>query len=143
MIKYAKIINTTTKQCEVGIGTNKQFYESIGFELLDVDLAYNGFWYLKDNVPLKTLTEAKISKKAELISTRDEYFSNSPLYNTEIKRCNAKIGYGEYTEQELADRKAAYSIYINALIVVYNAVNTKIKEATTVEQVNNITINFN
>ena len=97
---------------------------------------------MKDNVPLKTLTEGKNEKKAELISKRDEYFSNSPLYNTKIKRNNAKDKYGEYTEQELEDKKIAYDIYINALIVVYNSVKTQIADATTVEQVNNILTNF-
>lgn len=48
---YAKIINDETKQCDVGIGTNTSFYESIGMSLMDVEQAYDGNWYLNGYVP--------------------------------------------------------------------------------------------
>ena len=51
MLKYAKIINETTKQCEVGIGTNVNFYESIGMSEMDVEQAYNGNWYVLGYAP--------------------------------------------------------------------------------------------
>ena len=53
MKKYAKIVNEETKQCEVGIGTNTNFYESVGMTEMDVEQAYNGFWYVKGYVPEK------------------------------------------------------------------------------------------
>ena len=53
MLKHAKIINQETKQCEVGLGTNSQFYESIGMALMDVEQAYNGQWYVKGYAPEK------------------------------------------------------------------------------------------
>ena len=53
MLKYAKIINKETKSCEVGTGTNIDFYKSIGMTQMDVEQAYNGAWYLKGYAPGK------------------------------------------------------------------------------------------
>ena len=53
MEKYAKIINEETKQCEVGLGTNTEFYKSIGMTLMNVEQAYNGNWYLLGYAPEK------------------------------------------------------------------------------------------
>ena len=47
MLKYAKIINEETKQCEVGLGSNAAYYESIGMEEMEVEQAYNGNWYIE------------------------------------------------------------------------------------------------
>ena len=52
---HAKIINEETKQCEVGTGTNVEFYKSIGMEEMDVEQAYNGDWYLKGYAPQPSL----------------------------------------------------------------------------------------
>lgn len=51
MLKYAKIINEETKQCEVGPGTNSSFYQSIGMTEMDVEQAYDGNWYVVGYVP--------------------------------------------------------------------------------------------
>lgn len=51
MLKYAKIINAETNECEVGLGTNGQFYESVGMTQTDVEQAYNGNWYLAGYAP--------------------------------------------------------------------------------------------
>lgn len=51
MIKYAKIINEETRECEVGIGTNVEFYKSIGMTEIDVEQASDGSWYLAGSVP--------------------------------------------------------------------------------------------
>ena len=53
MIKYAKVIDETTKLCEVGIGTNTEFYKSIGMTEMDVEQAYNGQWYVKGFAPVQ------------------------------------------------------------------------------------------
>ena len=54
MIKYAKLINEETKQCEVGIGTNDEFYKSIGLIEMDVEYCdWNGSWYLTGYAPEK------------------------------------------------------------------------------------------
>ena len=51
MLKYAKVVNNETKECEVGLGTNTEFYESIGMTEQDVECAYTGFWYLTGYAP--------------------------------------------------------------------------------------------
>ena len=53
MIKFAKIVNEETKACDVGTGTNIDFYRALGFEEMDVEQAYNGQWYLKGYAPEK------------------------------------------------------------------------------------------
>lgn len=70
MFKYAKIINQQTGLCEVGVGTNTQFYNSIGMSYLDVSQSdVDNCWYLSEKCPQKAeeqkLSEAKIIKQAE------------------------------------------------------------------------------
>lgn len=57
MLKYAKIINEETKQCEVGIGTNTEFYKSIGMTEMDVEQGYNNWWYVAGYTPQPTVDE--------------------------------------------------------------------------------------
>lgn len=55
MIKYAKITNEQTGLCEVGIGTNAEFYQSIGMTELDVQQSdIDNAWYLTEKCPMKT-----------------------------------------------------------------------------------------
>ena len=58
MIKYAKLINEETGLCEVGLGTNTDFYRSIGMTQIDVkqsDIDNN--WYLTELCPMKSEEE--------------------------------------------------------------------------------------
>ena len=67
MIKYAKIINKETGLCEVGLGTNNQFYQSIGMTQLDVaqsDLDNN--WYLAEKCPMKTYEQKEQEEKERI-----------------------------------------------------------------------------
>lgn len=67
MIKYAKIINNQTKQCEVGLGTNQAVYQSLGFTPQDVEQSdIDGQWYLKGYAPMKT-DEQKAQEEIALI----------------------------------------------------------------------------
>lgn len=63
---YAKITNEETKQCEVGIGTNTEFYKSIGMTEMEVEQAYNGSWYVKEYVPEKPEAITNAERVAEL-----------------------------------------------------------------------------
>lgn len=70
MIKYAKITNQETGLCEVGLGTNTNFYQSIGMTLLDVQQSdIDGAWYLADKCPMKT-DEQKEQEEKERIAKR-------------------------------------------------------------------------
>ena len=53
MKKYAKIINEETKRCEVGLSTNTAFYQSLGMTEMDVEQAYDGYWYAEGYAPKK------------------------------------------------------------------------------------------
>ena len=64
MKKYAKIINEETKACEVGLGTNSAFYQSIGMTEMEVELGYDGSWYLVGYVPVKPEPTKKEQQKA-------------------------------------------------------------------------------
>ena len=62
MIKYAKVLNEQTGLVDVGIGTNTEFYKSIGMAELDVkqsDIDNN--WYLAEKCPMKTDEEKEIA----------------------------------------------------------------------------------
>ena len=68
MIEYAKIINEQTGLCEVGLGTNSSFYQSIGMVALDVkqsDIDNN--WYLTEKCPMKS-EEEKAREERERIN---------------------------------------------------------------------------
>lgn len=71
MKKYAKIINEETKQCEVGLGTNSTFYQSIGMVEMEVEQAYNGSWYVAGYAPKKPEPT-----KEEIQALRSEAYKN-------------------------------------------------------------------
>lgn len=73
MKKYATIINDKTKQCEVGLGRNTEFYESLGMEEMDVNQAYNGNWYLEGYAPQKP-EETYIEKRLAEYPALSEQF---------------------------------------------------------------------
>lgn len=75
MLKYAKIINEQ-KQCEVGLGTNAKFYQSIGMTEQEVEQAYDGSWYLAGYAPEKTQEE----KEKEVRAVRNQYLEATDKY---------------------------------------------------------------
>lgn len=64
MKKYAKVINEETKLCEVGLGTNSSFYQSIGMTEMEVEQAYDGAWYLSGYAPAKPEPTKEEQQKA-------------------------------------------------------------------------------
>ena len=67
MIKFAKIINDETGLCEVGLGTNADFYQSIGMVELDVAQSdIDNAWYLADKCPMKTDVEKSLEEKERI-----------------------------------------------------------------------------
>ena len=67
MIKYAKIINEGTGVCEVGLGTNSSFYQSIGMTQLDVQQSdINNAWYLTELCPMKTDEQKELEEKERI-----------------------------------------------------------------------------
>ena len=76
MKKYAKVIDEEIKQCEVGVGTNTKFYESIGMTEMDVEQAYNGQWYVKGYAP----SEPETDKQARVREIRNQMLDESDKY---------------------------------------------------------------
>lgn len=67
MIKYAKVINEETGLCEVGLGENIEFYQSIGMVELDVQLSdVDNNWYLAEKCPMKTDKEKAQAEKERI-----------------------------------------------------------------------------
>lgn len=81
MIKYAKIINQETGLCEVGLGTNASFYQSIGMTQLDVQQSdIDNNWYLLELCPMKTDEQKELEEKEriqELSMTRSDFFDGT------------------------------------------------------------------
>ena len=73
---YAKIINEETKSCEVGLGTNIAFYQSIGMTEMDIEQAWNGQWYLKGYAPEKPTEQ----KEAEVRAVRNQYLEQTDKF---------------------------------------------------------------
>lgn len=78
MIKYAIIINKKTKQCNVGIGTNIKFYQSIGMTEMDVEQSeIDNTWYLKGYCHHYTEDEIIQQKESEF---NEKFFETSLGY---------------------------------------------------------------
>lgn len=64
MLKYAKITDEQTGLCEVGTGTNAEFYQSIGMTEQDVcQSSIDGNWYLSEKCPQKTYEQLLLEEK--------------------------------------------------------------------------------
>lgn len=66
MIKFAKIIDEKTGICQVGIGSNAEFYRTIGMKELDVIKSeVDGNWYLTEKFDMNKYEKALCEKKKE------------------------------------------------------------------------------
>lgn len=99
MLKYAKVVNDSTKLCDIGTGTNTEYYKSIGMIEQDVEQAWNGSWYIVGYAPSKPAEVVKQERIAEL---------KQLLTDADYK--GQKYLDGEYTDEEwqaiVAERKA-------------------------------------
>ena len=101
MLKYAKIINEETKQCEVGIGTNITFYKSIGMVEMEVEQAYNGHWFLKGYTPLKPEPTDEEQKQKRAVAYTQEV---DPI-TAHIQRLRDEEGSEEKIKELIEQRK--------------------------------------
>jgi len=97
MIKYAKIIDEQTKQCEVATGTNESFYASIGMTKQDVEQAYDGSWYVKGYAPQKpekTYAQKRAEEYPSIADQLDMIYwdkvNNTTLWQDKIAQIKAK-----------------------------------------------------
>lgn len=75
---YAKIVNEETKLCEVGTGTNVEFYKSIGMVDMAVEQAYDGAWYVEGYAPEKPAPTRKEVEQMR-IAYRHEHIDDETL----------------------------------------------------------------
>ena len=81
MKKYAIIIDEETKVCQVGLGDNVEFYQSLGFEEMEVEQAWNGDWYVLGYAPQKPLEAYKQEKLSDLRTLKHEKLSEFSYKN--------------------------------------------------------------
>lgn len=89
MLKYAKIEDENTKICSVGIGTDIEFYKSIGMTEIDVEQAYDGQWYVLGYIPLKPIKILEEEYLREVDRWLDEFVQIRRYDN--IKSCCSYI----------------------------------------------------
>lgn len=104
---YAKIENEETKVCSVGIGTDTEFYRSIGMTEMEVEQAWNGAWYLKGYAPEKPAEE----KAAEVRAERDRRIE---AIRWRIERYQTQAAAGLETT-DTAEHYKAILLYVQAL----------------------------
>lgn len=118
MILYAKIIDSSSMKCTVGIGSNEEFYKSIGMEKMDVEQSYDGDWYLVGYAPAKPeelIKEERIAELKTQLTTIDEKSNRSMrailtgtatdddrafLANLETQAANLRLQIRELEEEE-------------------------------------------
>lgn len=68
MLKYARLLNEVTGLCEVGLGTNVEFYKSIDMTELDVTQSnIDNEWYLTSMCPNKPEEQILLEEKQKLL----------------------------------------------------------------------------
>lgn len=75
--RYAKF-NEDGKTLQVGIGVDAEFYKSIGMELMDVEIAWDGNYYVAGKAPEKPQTailQEELSAQLNILSSTDWYSS--------------------------------------------------------------------
>lgn len=109
MIKFAQLINEKTGLCNIGTGTNIDFYKSIGMTELDVQQSdVDNNWYLIEKCPMKTDEEKELEEKKRVamlkMTPRDfllaitqmgvnfakikELMASNPQVEIELNYCN-------------------------------------------------------
>ena len=72
--KYAKLDENGNLQ--VGIGTDVDYYKSIGMELMSVEKGWDGNWYLEGQVPQKpqkNVLQEELQEQQDILSSTDWY----------------------------------------------------------------------
>lgn len=84
---YAKILDNELKLCSVGLGTDTEFYRSIGMSEMDVEQGYDGQYYLAGYAPEKPQSIINAERIAELQS----YLNETDWYAVRFAETGAEI----------------------------------------------------
>lgn len=98
MKKYAKIIDSKTKEVQVGVGVNDEYYKEIGMTLMDVEQAYNGNWYIEGYAPKYEPTEDELKERVR--SARNGYLKDTDFtqLNDAPFTSEEKLQYAQYRQ---------------------------------------------
>lgn len=75
MLKFSKIVDESKGLCEVGLGTNADFYKSIGMILQEVEQGFDGNWYLQGYAPEKPQEQIEAEALAQAKAERADAVS--------------------------------------------------------------------
>ena len=176
MLKYARLLNEVTGLCEVGLGTNVEFYKSIDMTELDVTQSnIDNEWYLTSMCPNKpeeqVLLEAKNKKYEEnqkaLDKARTSHVFTVTLQNHECEfdttdktqadlnsaAISASMGQPwlwttnnritlSLTVEDIQIVSLAYMQSVNADIAKWTEFEEQIEQATSLEELNSIVIEY-
>ena len=172
MKKYAKIVNQDTKLCEVGLGDNAEFYQSIGMVEMEVEQSYDLGWYIVGYAPQKPLelykqekhTELQALKNAKLseFSYKDKIYQIDESSKTNINGKISAILLSQNTEApiqsvnwiakdntitqfstaEFLAFSQAIASYIETILFKNDMLRTAINKAKSLEALNKINIDF-
>ena len=107
MKKFYEIVNETTKEVNIGLGNDFEFYRFIGMVEGEVEQAYNGNWYLAGYAPEKPVEQTVAEVRAE----RDRRID---AVRWRIERYQTQEAAGIETT-ETAEQYQALLMYIQAL----------------------------
>ena len=69
MIRYAKIENKNTKQVTYGVGTDINFYQSIGMTEMEIEQSdVDGLWYVSGYAPMKSEEQKQLEEQQRLLT---------------------------------------------------------------------------
>lgn len=91
MLMFAKIENEELMTCSVGVGTDTEFYKSIGMTEMDVEQGYDGQWYVLGHAPVKPKeqTETEIQKQlTDAVQTALDAFAQTRGYDGIMSACS-------------------------------------------------------
>jgi hypothetical protein len=112
MKKYAKIIDEQTKEVQIGVGVNDEYYKEIGMTLMDVEQAYNSNWYVEGYAPKYEPAEDELKQRVR--SVRNEYLKDTDFtqLNDAPFTSEEKLQYAQY-RQYLRDYTEGENWWLN------------------------------
>jgi hypothetical protein len=63
---WATVIDSKTKMCKVGLGTDEDTYKALGMKLMDVEQSIDGNYYVKGYAPTKNYIPYNVKRIKEL-----------------------------------------------------------------------------
>lgn len=129
---FYKIIDEKTKKVNIGLGTNIEFYKSIGMIEGEVERGFDGNYYLKGYAPQKPLEDLKEEKILELRKNANDYILIQYPYYKQLNIIR------EGTEEE----KNNMSSFIDGVRDKVNQLELDINSCNTEEELSIINYNI-